>query len=126
MRQSLAPNYRDAMRITTFHKSLLALALAFGVLAAACSSGAAEETTTTTVTADTNADTVEAMCRTLELLSSAEVPAGNASEAITSTDLDGLSTSAKAAYGELLVRAPTQECPDQIDYADEIAYWLGF
>jgi len=68
----LAPNYRDAMRITTFHKSLLALALAFGVLAAACSSGAAEETT---VTADTDADTVAAMCRTLELLSSAEVPA---------------------------------------------------
>jgi len=123
MRQSLAPIYRGAMRITKFHKSLLALALAFGVLAAACSSSAPEETTTTTVT---DADAVAAMCRTLELLSSAGVPAGNAAEAITSTDLDGLSTSEKAAYGELLVRAPAQECPDQIDYADEVAYWLGF
>jgi hypothetical protein len=114
------------MRSTSFPKALFALALAFGVLAAACSSTAPQESTTTTVADDTDAEAITAMCRTLELLSSASVPPGNAAESIVTTDLDGLPSQEKAAYGDLLIRAPLEECANQIAYADEIAYWLGF
>ena len=114
------------MRTTSFPKALLALALAFGILAAACSSAEPQESTTTTVAADTEAEAIAAMCRTLELLSSASVPPGFAAESIVTTDLNGLTAQEKAAYGDLLIRAPLEECANQIAYADEIAYWLGF
>ncbi len=102
----------------------MALVLALGVIAAACSSSTPEEATT--IVQDTADEQVAAMCRTLELLNSVGAPAGKAAEAITATDLDGPTTPEMSAYGELLVRAPIQECPDQIDYADDVAYWLGF
>ncbi len=114
------------MRITTFPKALIVLVLALGLVAAACSSSEPEEATTTTGAVDDRAVAVATMCRTLELLSAASVPPGNAAASIVTTDLDGLTASEKAEYGDVLVLAPREECTDQIAYADEIAYWLGF
>lgn len=117
--------YREPMRTASFQRTLTVLVVALGVLAAACSSSEPEETTTTIAVEDIAVDAAESMCRTLELLSSAGVSAGAASEAITVTDLDGISAQEMSAYGELLVRAPRAECTEQVEYADAVAYWLG-
>jgi hypothetical protein len=107
------------------------LLLVAGLVVASCSSAATETTTTesSTVTGSTGEQdeaAISAMCRTLSLLDAAGVPAGAASVALTFVDLDGLPTSESATYAALLISAPRTDCPDQIVYADEIAYWLGF
>jgi hypothetical protein len=66
------------------------------------------------------------MCRTLELFSAARVPPPAAAESMTFVDLDGATSQEKAAYGDLLIGAPSEGCPAQFRYAEAIAYWLGF
>lgn len=45
---------------------------------------------------------------------------------MTKTDLEGVTSSEWAAYGNVLIAAPRVACPEHIEYADDIAYWLGF
>ena len=66
------------------------------------------------------------MCRTLDLLSTAEVPAARAAVSMTETDLTGFSSGEMAAYGDILIVASRGACSEHIEYADDIAYWLGF
>ena len=66
------------------------------------------------------------MCRTLALFSAARVPPPSAAEAMTIVDLDGATSEEMAAYGDLLIGAPSRECPEQLRYAEAIQYWLGF
>ena len=112
---------------------LIAGVLAVALLSASCSSSDADPADSTTVTDAEGTGTDELleeavieMCRTLDLFSFAGTPPGNASVAMTETDLVGATTSERTAYGRLLIEAPRAECPEHGLYADEIAYWLGF
>ncbi len=109
------------MQRTTSPKILIALVVAVALLAAACSSSEPTETGIRQPGDQAFAD----MCRTLDLLSSAGVPAGQAAASIAATDLADLTSVEIADYGDLLVSAPSEECSRHIDYADDIAYWLG-
>ena len=109
-------------------KILIAGVLAVALLSASCSSSDADpaDSTTVTNTDELLEEAVIEMCRTLDLFSFAGTPPGNASVAMTETDLVGATTSERTAYGRLLIEAPRAECPEHGLYADEIAYWLGF
>ncbi len=114
------------------------------LLVASCTSSTPEtdppSTVTSTVTPESDESTsieppdregsdqaaVTAMCRTLDLLSAAGVPAGRAAGSMTETDLKGVSSIEWAAYGDVLIAASRVACPEHIEYADDIAYWLGF
>lgn len=69
---------------------------------------------------------VLAMCRTLTLYSAARVPPATAAEALLFVDLEDATSQEMAAYGDLLISAPEEECPEQFRYAEAIQYWLGF
>jgi hypothetical protein len=123
---------------------LLAGTLAVAMLVASCTSSTSDtdllSTATSAVAPETDETTsghppdldgpdeaaITAMCRTLDLLSSAGVLAGRASASMDETDLKAFSSVELAAYGDTLMAAPRVACPEHIDYADEIAYWLGF
>jgi hypothetical protein len=96
--------------------------LVLATLVGACSSSS-DDTTTTTPGTEVS---VDEMCRTLSLFVNAGTSPGHASEGITQTDLATATSEELAAYGEVLVLAPQTACPDLADYADEVAYWLGF
>ena len=103
---------------------LIAGVVALSVLLASCSSSGSDPDDSTTVTTADAA--ILEMCRTLDLFSSAGTPPGNASVAMTETDLVDATPAEQTAYGRLLIDAPRAECPEHTLYADEIAYWLGF
>jgi hypothetical protein len=124
--------YGSGVRTALNRKILIAGALVISVLAASCSSSDADPDDSTTVTEaegeggdDLAEEAVVEMCRTLDLFSFAGTPPGNASVAMTETDLVGATASERTAYGRLLIEAPRAECPEHSLYADEIAYWLG-
>jgi hypothetical protein len=125
--------YGSGMRTALNRKMLIAGVLAIGVLGASCSSSDGDPDDSTTVTEvdgtgtdDLLEEAMVEMCRTLDLFSFAGTPPGNASVAMTETDLVGATASERTAYGRLLIEAPRAECPEHSLYADEIAYWLGF
>lgn len=125
--------YGSGMKNGSIRKMLIAGVLGIAVLSASCSSSGsdAEESTTVTEAEGTSTDdlldeAVDEMCRTLDLFSFAGTPPGNASIAMTETDLVGATATELTVYGRLLVEAPRAECPEHTLYADEIAYWLGF
>lgn len=107
----------------TSPRILIALVVAIALLATACSSASPPEATAAQPGGD---QTAAGMCRTLDLLSTAGVPAGQAAASIAATDLADLTSVEIAGYGDLLVSAPREECSRNTDYADDIAYWLGF
>lgn len=116
-------------------RSIPFLLVTIAVALVACSGGDGADTSTTTdVPATTEAPDlevpggldVEAMCRTLELFSAARVPPPTAAESMTFVDLEGATSREMAAYGDLLIGAPSEGCPSQFRYAEAIAYWLGF
>ena len=120
------------------------LFIALLLVVAACSSSGDEDTTTTlegsatesTVDGEsgddgeTNGDVAElaadGMCRTLALFSAARVPPQLAAESMMFVDLDGATSQEMSAYGDLLIGAPTLQCPEHLRYAEAIQYWLGF
>lgn len=106
----------------TSPKILIALVVAIALLATACSSS---EPTGPGITQPDGDQAVADMCRTLDLLSTADVPAGQAAASIAATDLADLTSAEIAGYGDLLVSAPREGCSQHSDYADDIAYWLG-
>ena len=124
--------YGSGMRTVLNRRILIAGALVIAVLAASCSSSDADPDDSTTVTAEGSGaddlleEAVVEMCRTLDLFSFAGTPPGNASVAMTETDLVGATATERTVYGRLLIEAPRAECPEHGPYADEIAYWLGF
>jgi hypothetical protein len=122
--------YRPGMGIIVNRSALAAGFVAAGVLLGSCSASTTDaEPPSTVIAADSDAlrdEAISAMCRTLDLFSSAGTPAGNASAAMTKTDLEAATTSERAIYGRVLIEAPTDRCPEHTDYAREIAYWLGF
>jgi hypothetical protein len=125
--------YGSSMKTALDRKILIAAVLAIGVLAASCSSSGTDPAASTTVTGaegtgtdDLLEEAVVEMCRTLDLFSFAGTPPGNASVAMTETDLVGATASERTAYGRLLIEAPRAGCHEHGLYADEIAYWLGF
>lgn len=125
--------YGSGMRTALNRKMLIAGVLAIAVLGASCSSSDGDPDDSTTVTEvdgtgtdDLLEEAMVEMCRTLDLFSFAGTPPGNASVAMTETDLVGATASERTAYGRLLIEAPRAECPEHSLYADEIAYWLGF
>jgi len=126
----------------------VAVAVALALGGASCSSGESEAATTTTSVATAIAGSTsstssgssadptptvamneqqaaEAMCRTLDRLSSDGLTPGQAAASIAATDLARLTPSGMADYGALLISAPRQQCVRHIEYADDIAYWLG-
>jgi len=125
--------YGSGMRTVLNRKILIAGALAIAVLSASCSSSDGDPTDSTTVTEsegegtdDLLEEAIVEMCRTLDLFSFAGTPPGNASVAMTETDLVGATATERTVYGRLLIEAPRAECQEHGLYADEIAYWLGF
>jgi hypothetical protein len=125
--------YGSGMRTALNRKIFIAGVLAIAVLATACSSSDADPDESTTVpVADVSGteqlleEAVVEMCRTLDLFSFAGTPPGNASVAMTETDLVDATAGERTAYGRLLIEAPRAECIEHARYADEIAYWLGF
>ena len=116
-------------------RTISALVLAIALVVVACSGGDDSDTSTTTDSSTTTVAPdfdvpggldVEAMCRTLELFSAARVPPPTAAESMTFVDLEGATSQEMAAYGDLLIGAPSDGCPAQFRYAEAIAYWLGF
>jgi hypothetical protein len=112
-----------------------ALILVIALVVVACSGGGDADTTTTTDSSTTTLAPepdvpggldVEAMCRTLELFSASRVPPPTAAESLMFVDLEGATSQEMAAYGDLLIGAPSEGCPAQFRYAEAIAYWLGF
>ena len=109
------------------------LFLTLAMVLVACSSSE-DPTTTTTTVVDAGADDaaaegppdVAAMCRTLALYSAARVPPAAAAEALIAVDLEGATSQEMAEYGDLLIGAPAEECPEHYRYAEAIQYWLGF
>ena len=128
--KGIVASYGSGMGIVLNRKALAAGIVAFALVLGACSSSTTESSTSTEATDaasdELQAEAVTAMCRTLDLLSSAGTPPGNASVAMDETDLEGATASERTLYGRVLIEAPRNECPVHIDYADEIAYWLGF
>jgi hypothetical protein len=128
--KGVVASYGSGMRIVLNRKALAAGIVAFALVLGSCSSSTTEASTTTesedTASDELQAEAVSAMCRTLDLLSSAGTPPGNASVAMDETDLEGATASERTLYGRVLIEAPRDGCPEHIDYADEIAYWLGF
>jgi hypothetical protein len=125
--------YGSGMRAALNRKILIAGVLAIAVLGASCSSSDGDNGDSTTVTEaertgtdDLLEEAVLEMCRTLDLFSFAGTPPGNASVAMTETDLVDATAGERTAYGRLLIEAPRAECSEHSLYADEIAYWLGF
>jgi len=86
--------------------------------------GAGEASTSTTVVITRDLD--EQMCRTLELLKTAGVPAPSAAASIETVDLGDATSPERTTYGDLLISAPGTYCPESMTYADDIAYWLGY
>jgi hypothetical protein len=110
------------------HRRLIAI-LALALVVAGCSSSSEDATSTTvmtTIPAGVVVPTVDEMCRTLSLLYNSATPPGNASEGMMATDLADASPAEMAAYGDVLVAAPQSTCPEFAQYADVVAYWLGF
>jgi hypothetical protein len=103
--------------------------VAFALLVAACSSSESDVASSTTMidaSEELATEAISEMCRTLDLFSFAGTPPGNASEALAETDLVAATAVERTAYGRVLIEAPRAECPEHVQYADEIAYWLGF
>jgi hypothetical protein len=128
--KGVVASYGSGMGIVLKRKPLAAGIMAFALVLGSCSSSTTETSTAAdsedTASDEVQAEAVAAMCRTLDLLSSAGTPPGNASVAMDETDLEGATASERTLYGRVLIEAPRDECREHIDYADEIAYWLGF
>jgi len=118
--------YRCDVSYTHSRRVVAAFVVVVALLAAACSPSTVESEVSTTTEGPDIEESFASMCRTLELLSAAGAPPGRASEAITATDLEDATSTDMELYGAMLVSAPRALCPEQVDYADEIAYWLGF
>lgn len=71
-------------------------------------------------------DEIDGMCRTLSLFVYSETRPSRAAEGMMATDLTNATPAEMATYGDLLVEAPRVSCLAYRDYADEVAYWIGF
>ena len=120
-------------------RSIIVLVAVFALALGACSSDDSGDTSTTTsaeggdtesgapsTTVPDDEEAVAQMCRTLQLLNNAGVFPQTAAVAMEATDLLDATSQERAAYGDLLVLAPQEECTYLTGYADEIAYWLGY
>jgi hypothetical protein len=120
--------------------SILLVAMLASVLAA-CTSNTDETTTTvpdsTTTSLDGGSSTsstppaftqaeIDDMCRTLSLFVYSSTRPSRAAEGMLATDLTDATPVEMAGYGDLVIQAPRVACLAYKDYADEVAYWLGF
>ena len=68
----------------------------------------------------------DSVCYDLERLEAQERSAAFAVRVVWNETLADLDSADAAAFGAVFNAAPFFLCPDSIEYASEVAYWLGF
>ena len=68
--------------------------------------------------------TAEQMCDRLTVLDDRGLSAADAYNTILAEDLAGLTGPEIASFAELLITAPSTACPQHLDYAAAIHYWV--
>ena len=68
--------------------------------------------------------TAEQMCNRLTDLDEQGLSAADAYNTMLAEDLAGLSGSEIASFAQLLITAPSEACPQHLEYAAAIHYWV--